>query len=165
MNLRKKLIPCQEFPQGKDRTKADTLLYQLYRDGKVDNFDDPDLRENHSPEKGRRVRFTLTRVVPSEDWRGDEDMPAELVVETGQIAAALDLSLTAFLAVTYYRADVRFEALDHFAVLRRPTDIGERDALLVAEVYSVKDKTDAREEYERALAEPSFGTSPKGDQQ
>lgn len=46
VNLKKKGVPCKEFNQGADRLKADTFLWQQFKDGTIDLFPHAVL-ENH----------------------------------------------------------------------------------------------------------------------
>lgn len=46
INLRKKGVPCKEFPQGQERLKADTFLWEQFKDGTMDLYPHPVL-ESH----------------------------------------------------------------------------------------------------------------------
>jgi hypothetical protein len=56
-------ILCYEFPQGKERTLADTFLYKCYRDGDIDNIDHPDLAAHLGACKARELEGELVRIV------------------------------------------------------------------------------------------------------
>jgi hypothetical protein len=38
VNLRKKGVPCVEFPQGQERLKADSFLWKLFNEGRIDVY-------------------------------------------------------------------------------------------------------------------------------
>lgn len=46
MNLRKKGVPCKEFQQGPLRLKADTHLWKLFNEKRIDLYPDEDMREH-----------------------------------------------------------------------------------------------------------------------
>lgn len=66
INLRKKGVPCQEFPQGSERMKADTFLFRLYKNNLIDNFDDPDLISHLQAAKAKEDKFEHLRIVKGE---------------------------------------------------------------------------------------------------
>jgi phage terminase large subunit-like protein len=41
INLRKKKVPCKEFPQGSERLHADTFLWKQFREGTLDIYHHP----------------------------------------------------------------------------------------------------------------------------
>lgn len=63
INLRKLGIPCEEFKQGPERTRADSFLWRLYRDGEIVNYDHPDLKEHVSKAKARELENEQVRIV------------------------------------------------------------------------------------------------------
>lgn len=63
VNLRKKGIDCFEFPQGNERTQADTFLYQQYKADNIDNFDHPDLKAHVTGAKARELENEQMRII------------------------------------------------------------------------------------------------------
>lgn len=69
MNLKKKNIACIEFQQGKERTKADTFLYQCYRpdpqtgEQRIANIDSPELAEHVGAAKARELEGEQMRII------------------------------------------------------------------------------------------------------
>lgn len=63
MNLRKYGIACEEFPQGVERTKADSFLWKVYRDGKIDNPSHPDLAEHVGNAKAVEKENEQVRII------------------------------------------------------------------------------------------------------
>jgi hypothetical protein len=64
VNLRKAGISCREFVQGEERLRSDSFLYRLYRDGKIDNWDDPTLAQHVRAAKVKELdeeRMRLTK--------------------------------------------------------------------------------------------------------
>lgn len=63
MNLRKKGIECFEFDQVRERVLADTFLYQQYKHGTIDNYDDPDLAEHVGNAKAKELEGEKMRII------------------------------------------------------------------------------------------------------
>lgn len=63
MNLRKKGIPCAEFPQGNERLLADSFLYKQYKQGKIDNYPDPDLAAHIQAAKAKEYDNEQMRII------------------------------------------------------------------------------------------------------
>lgn len=63
MNLRKRGIACEEFPQGDERLRADTHLWQLYKDGKIDNPNDATLAAHIRSAKAKESEGERLRLV------------------------------------------------------------------------------------------------------
>ena len=93
--LRAKGVPCEEFSQGQLRVLADTFLGKLYKDGKILNVANADLR-NHimsavvKEYEGQKVRI----VKPNEHSEADANMR--------KVDAAVAQSMSAYKA--YHRA-------------------------------------------------------------
>jgi phage terminase large subunit-like protein len=63
MNLRKRGIACEEFPQGDERLRADTHLWQLYKDGLIDNPNEPTLAAHIRAAKAKESEGERLRLV------------------------------------------------------------------------------------------------------
>jgi hypothetical protein len=63
MNLRKLGIACEEFPQGDERLRADTHLWQLYKDGLIDNPNDQTLAAHIRSAKAKESEGERLRLV------------------------------------------------------------------------------------------------------
>lgn len=103
INLRKKGIPCEEFPQGIDRTRADTFLWTLYRDGKIKNFNHPDLATHVSGAKARELENEQLRIV-----KGTSS-------EAQKVDAAVAQAMAAFRASEVEQLEEGFSILSHGA--------------------------------------------------
>lgn len=67
-DLRQKGIPCQEFPQGALRIKADTFLYKLYNEGRIINPNHPKLRQHVTAASVKEYADQRIRIIkPSYD--------------------------------------------------------------------------------------------------
>lgn len=58
LNLTKRGVQCEEFVQGDERLRADTFLYQTYRDNNIDNYSDPLLLDNIRAAKAKEEPTT-----------------------------------------------------------------------------------------------------------
>lgn len=58
LNLSKEGIATEEFVQGDERLRADTFLYQMYRDGLIDNYNEPTLLDNIRSAKSKEEPTT-----------------------------------------------------------------------------------------------------------
>jgi hypothetical protein len=63
MNLRQAGIAAHEFSQGEERLRGDGFLYRLYRDGKIDNFDDTRLAAHIRAAKAKEFDDERIRLV------------------------------------------------------------------------------------------------------
>jgi hypothetical protein len=76
MKLRKKKIPCVEFPQSTERTLADTFLYGLYKRGAIDNFPDAALQRHVTKARAKeddKQRIRLIKGAATDKTAGGEN--------------------------------------------------------------------------------------------
>jgi hypothetical protein len=88
INLRKKGVPCQEFPQGSERMKADTFLFGLYKKNLIDNFENPDLISHLQAAKAKEDKFEHLRIV-----KGELSKSAKIDAAVAQSMAAYKASI------------------------------------------------------------------------
>lgn len=101
INLRKKGIPCEEFKQGVDRTRADSFLWKLYRDGKIRNYNHPDLKAHTSAAKARELENEQMRIVKG------------TASEAGRVDATVAQSMAAYKASQIEPLEEGFSILAH----------------------------------------------------
>lgn len=107
IDLREKGIPCEEFPQAGERTKADTFMWQTYRDDMIDTIDSSELEEHLLSAKAREDKNGNLRIVKSTKTKsatakkkGEEGEDGKQVAKSrgGKIDAAVAQSMALFRA-------------------------------------------------------------------
>lgn len=88
--LREIGIPCEEFGQMGDRTKADTFLYRLFNEGGIDVWDDPLLNQHITAARAKELDGQRVRIVKPKE--GDPDRR--------KVDGAVALSMSAYKAFT-----------------------------------------------------------------
>lgn len=63
VNLRKKKVPCVEFPQGNERVKADSYLWKCFNKGLIDLYKSPGLEKHVKNAKAKELDNEQIRLV------------------------------------------------------------------------------------------------------
>lgn len=63
VNLRKRGVPCLEFNQGQDRLKADTFLWKLFNDRRIDVYSNTILEEHVKAANAKEYENEQVRIV------------------------------------------------------------------------------------------------------
>lgn len=90
VNLRKLKVPCQEFPQGQERLKADTFLWELFNDRRIDIYPSKTLEAHVKAANAKEYENEQIRIIKG------------TATESNKVDAAVALSMAA------YRASQKF---------------------------------------------------------
>jgi hypothetical protein len=63
VNLRKKGVPCKEFPQGQDRLKADSFLWKLFNERRIDIYPSPVLEAHVKAANAKEYENEQVRII------------------------------------------------------------------------------------------------------
>lgn len=89
VNLRKKMIPCVEFGQMTERTKADSFLAEVLRKGEMDLFHHPLLEQHLKNAKGKEDENQKVRIVKGK------------IGNTNKVDGAVALAMATWVASTW----------------------------------------------------------------
>lgn len=88
VNLRKRGVPCVEFNQGQDRLKADTFLWKLFNDRRIDVYNNSVLESHVKGANAKEYENEQVRIVKG------------TATEANKVDAAVALSMACWAAST-----------------------------------------------------------------
>lgn len=94
VNLRKMGVPCKEFNQGTDRLKADTFLWKLFNDRRIDVYNHPILEKHLMSAHAKEYENEQVRIVKG------------TASEANKVDAAVTLSMACWAANTTRRKKI-----------------------------------------------------------
>lgn len=98
-DLRAKGVHCEEFPQADKRTRSDTFLYKLYKEGDIINPNNPDLKQAAISAKCKSLSDQRIRIIKPEKTESSVDADGDQNNrETIKVDPLVAQSMSAYMA-------------------------------------------------------------------